>query len=117
MNFDCGIDVGWARVSALGKNLAVLKFGGCCSIAVEMAPHGIRCNIIQAGVTETPALAAIPGSHHLKAQAQGRNPFGRLTKPRDVANMIYLLSLDDASWVNGEVIRVDGGEHISGATS
>ena len=63
------------------------------------------------------ALAAIPGSHHLKAQAKGRNPFGRLTKPRDVANMIYLLSLDDASWVNGEVIRVDGGEHVSGATS
>jgi hypothetical protein len=31
--------------------------------------------------------------------------------------MIYLLSLDESAWVNGEVIRVDGGEHISGATS
>ena len=82
-----------------------------------MAPHGIRCNVIQAGVTETPALAAIPGSNHLKAQALSRNPFGRLTRPRDVAAVIALLTRDEAGWINGEVIRVDGGEHISGATS
>jgi len=111
-----GNTVAWKGYAAVAAAKVALESVGR-SIAVEMAPHGIRCNIIQAGVTETPALAAIPGSHHLKAQAQGRNPFGRLTRPRDVANMIYLLSLDDASWVNGEVIRVDGGEHISGATS
>jgi NAD(P)-dependent dehydrogenase (short-subunit alcohol dehydrogenase family) len=87
------------------------------SIAVEMSPYGVGCNVVQAGVTETPALAAIPGSDHLKAQARTRNPFGRLTTPRDVANAIYLLSRDEAAWINGEVIRVDGGEHISGVTS
>jgi len=87
------------------------------SIAVEMAPYGIRCNVIQAGVTETPALAAIPGSEHLKAQARARNPFGRLTTPRDVAHVLYLLSRDEAAWVNGAVIRVDGGEHVSGVHS
>jgi len=86
------------------------------SIATEFAPHGIRCNVIQAGVTETPALAAIPGSEQLKAQARLRNPCGRLTIPRDVANVIYLLSREEAAWINGEVIRVDGGEHISGVT-
>ena len=64
-----------------------------------------------------PARGASPGSHHRKTQAKWRDPFGRLTTPRDVANVIYLLSLDEASWVNGEVVRVDGGEHISGATS
>ena len=84
------------------------------SIAVEMAHFGIRSNIIQAGVTDTPALRLIPGSGHLKAQARTRNPFGRLTTPRDVANVIYLLSLPEAAWVNGEVIRVDGGEGVSG---
>ncbi len=84
--------------------------------AVEYAPFGIRCNVIQAGITETPALAAIPGSDHMKAQARIRNPFHRLTTPRDVANVIALLATDEAAWINGEVIRVDGGEHISGAT-
>jgi NAD(P)-dependent dehydrogenase (short-subunit alcohol dehydrogenase family) len=104
---------GYAAVSAAKVALEAVAR----SIAVEFAPYGVRCNVIQAGVTETPALAAIPGSNVLKAQARLRNPFGRLTSPRDVANAIYLLSLDDAAWINGEVIRVDGGEHISGASA
>ena len=103
---------GYAAVSAAKVSLEALAR----SIAVEFGPHGIRCNVIQAGVTETPALAAIPGSAHLKAQARLRNPMGRLTTPQDVASVIHLLSLPAAGWINGEVIRVDGGEHISGAT-
>ena len=103
---------GYAAVSAAKVSLEAL----CRSIATEFAPHGIRCNVIQAGVTETPALAAIPGSDLLKAQARLRNPSGRLTIPRDVANVIYLLAREEAAWINGEVIRVDGGEHISGVT-
>ena len=42
-----------------------------------------------------------------------RNPLGRLTTPEDVANVIYLLTLDEARWVNGALIRVDGGEHVA----
>ena len=103
---------GYAAVSAAKVSLEALSR----SIAVEFGPHGIRCNVIQAGVTNTPALRAIPGSDQLKSQARLRNPGCRLTTPEDVAGGIYLLSQDEASWINGEVIRVDGGEHISGAT-
>lgn len=103
---------GYAAVAAAKVSLESLAR----SIAVEYAPYGIRCNVIQAGITHTPAQDAIPGSEHMRAQALVRNPFGRLTTPRDVANVIALLSTDDAGWVNGEVIRVDGGEHISGAS-
>jgi NAD(P)-dependent dehydrogenase (short-subunit alcohol dehydrogenase family) len=103
---------GYAAVAAAKVALESLSR----SIAVEYAPYGIRCNVIQAGITETPALAAIPGNEHMKAQARMRNPFHRLTTPRDVANAIYLLSLDEAAWINGAVIRVDGGEHISGVS-
>lgn len=103
---------GYAAVSAAKVSLESLAR----SIAVEFGPHGIRCNVIQAGITDTPALRAIPGNKQLKAQARLRNPGGRLTLPSDVANVIYLLSRDEAAWINGEVIRVDGGEHISGAT-
>jgi NAD(P)-dependent dehydrogenase (short-subunit alcohol dehydrogenase family) len=53
----------------------------------------------------------------MRAQALSRNPMGRLTTPEDVANVIGLLATDEAGWINGEVIRVDGGEHISGASS
>lgn len=103
---------GYAAVSAAKTSLEALAR----SIAVEFGPYGIRCNVIQPGLTNTPALRAIPGSEHLKSQALLRNPGGRLTTPEDVAGVLFLLSHKEANWINGEVIRVDGGEHISGST-
>lgn len=83
------------------------------AIAVEFAPFGIRSNIIQAGVTPTPALKLIPGSAGMQAVAERRNPFQRTTTPAAVADFIALMCLDEAAWVNGALIRVDGGEHIA----
>jgi NAD(P)-dependent dehydrogenase (short-subunit alcohol dehydrogenase family) len=111
-----GNQLAWKGYAAVGAAKVALE-SLARSIAVEYAPHGIRCNVIQAGITFTPAQDAIPGSAHMRAQALARNPFGRLTTPRDVANVIALLASDDAAWINGDVIRVDGGEHISGASS
>jgi NAD(P)-dependent dehydrogenase (short-subunit alcohol dehydrogenase family) len=110
-----GNEVAWKGYAAVAAAKVALE-SIARSMAVEFAPYGIRSNVIQAGVTDTRALQAIPGSDQLKAQARLRNPFGRLTTPRDVANVIYLLSTAEAGWINGEVIRVDGGEHISGVT-
>ena len=109
-----GNEIAWKGYAAVAAAKVALE-SLARSMAVELAPYGVRSNVVQAGITETPALRAIPGSEHLKAHARGRNPFGRLTTPRDVANVIYLLCTDDAAWINGEVIRVDGGEHVSGA--
>ena len=83
------------------------------NIALEFAPYGIKANCIQAGVTDTASLRAIPGSEIIKAHSLLRNPFKRLTTPQDVANVVYLLSKDEAYWINGTVIPVDGGEHIN----
>jgi NAD(P)-dependent dehydrogenase (short-subunit alcohol dehydrogenase family) len=100
---------GYAAVSAAKVALESISR----SIAVEFAPYGIRSNVIQAGVTDTPALKVIPGSDRMKAFAQLRNPFGRLTTPQDVANVIALLAMDEAAWINGTIIRADGGEAIA----
>ncbi len=108
-----GNEVAWKGYAAVAAAKVALE-SISRSIAVEMAHEGIRSNIVQAGVTDTPALRAIPGSTNLKAQARTRNPFGRLTTPEDVADAIYLLSLPEAAWINGAIVRVDGGEHISG---
>jgi len=110
-----GNTVAWKGYAAVAAAKVALE-SVSRSIAVEMAPYGIRSNIVQAGVTDTNALRLIPGSAHLKAQARTRNPFRRLTTPQDVANMIYLLSLPESAWINGTIVRVDGGEHISGAS-
>ena len=82
------------------------------NIALEFAPFGLRSNCIQAGVTDTRSLQMIPGSEEIKEYTKKRNPFKRLTTPEDVANVVSLLCQDEAAWINGCVIPVDGGEHL-----
>jgi enoyl-[acyl-carrier protein] reductase III len=80
-------------------------------MAVEFSRYGLKTNLIQAGVTETPSLKRIPGSDKLITLAAANNPMGRITMPTDVANVIYMLCTDEAFWINGSLIHVDGGEH------
>ncbi|MGB8705577.1 MAG: SDR family oxidoreductase [Gillisia sp.] len=82
------------------------------SMALEYAPYGIRANCIQAGVTVTRSFQMIPGNESLRMHALKHNPFKRLTVPNDVANVVYLLSKDEASWITGTIIPVNGGEHL-----
>ena len=82
------------------------------SIALEFAPIGIKANCIQAGITMTKSLSMIPGYEEIKANALKRNPNNRLTTPDDVANAVYLLTTDEAKWITGTVIKVDGGESL-----
>jgi enoyl-[acyl-carrier protein] reductase III len=103
----------WRQYGAVAAAKAVLE-SLIRTIALEYAPFGIRANAVQAGVTRTPSLDRIPNSDHLKLGSLLRNPMGRLTLPEDVANVIYLLCLDEAAWINGAIIPVDGGESISG---
>lgn len=99
----------YAAVSAAKTALEAISR----NIALEFAPFGLRANCIQAGVTDTASLRAIPGSEKIIEHSLRRNPFKRLTLPEDVANVVYLLCKDEASWINGSIITVDGGEHIS----
>ncbi|MFK8013822.1 MAG: SDR family oxidoreductase [Gammaproteobacteria bacterium] len=107
-----GNEIAWKGYAAVAAAKVALE-SVSRSMAVEFAPHGIRSNIIQAGVTPTPALALIPGSMNMKAAAELRNPFRRTTTPEDVADFIALMCTDEAAWVNGTVLRVDGGEHVA----
>jgi len=98
---------GYAAVSIAKSSLESLaKY-----MAVEFATYGLKTNIIQAGVTETPSLKMIPGSEKLLEIGAKRNPLGRMTKPDDVAGVIYLLCTNESFWINGSLIHVDGGEH------
>ena len=99
----------YAAVSAAKVTLEAITR----NIALEFACFGIKANCIQAGVTDTASLRMIPGSDKIKKHSLQRNPFNRLTLPEDVANVVYLLSKDEAAWINGTIIPVDGGEHIN----
>lgn len=109
-----GNELAWKGYAAVAAAKLALE-SVSRAIAAELGPHGVRSNVIQAGVTDTPALRAIPGNEQLAARSRLRNPLGRLTTPEDVAKVIFLLSTDEAAWINGTVLRVDGGEHISGS--
>ncbi|MVT08509.1 SDR family oxidoreductase [Chitinophaga tropicalis] len=107
-----GSSKAWKNYAAVSAAKAALE-AISRSIALEFAPAGIRANCIQAGVTDTRSLQMIPGSEQLIEHTKKRNPFQRLTTPEDVANVVYLLCKDEAAWINGAVIPVNGGEHIS----
>jgi len=99
---------GYAAVSAAKSVLEALMR----NMAVELAPLGITTNCIQAGTTETPSFLAIPGSEKLVEMAKKRNPFNRLTIPADVANVVFLLCKKEGDWINGTIVKVDGGESL-----
>lgn len=82
------------------------------NMAIEFASLGLKTNCIQAGITDTESLRRIPGSEMLKEQAIMRNPNKRLTRPEDIADVVSLLCSDEAKWINGTVIKVDGGESL-----
>jgi len=98
----------YAAVSAAKATLEAITR----NIALEFAPYGIKANCIQAGVTDTTSLRMIPGSEQIIKHTLKRNPNKRLTTPEDVANVVYLLTKDEAAWITGTVIPVDGGEHL-----
>ncbi len=83
-------------------------------LAMELGPHGILVNCIQAGVTDTPALRRIPGHERMMAASLRRNPSGRLTTPEDVAATIVALSHPSVKFISGSTIFVDGGEAAVG---
>lgn len=99
---------GYGSVSAAKSLLEALMR----NMAVEFAPKNLTTNCIQAGTAETPSFLMIPKSDELAAMARKRNPFQRLTRPEDVANAVYLLCKPEARWINGTVLKVDGGESL-----
>lgn len=99
---------GYAAVSMAKAALEAL----IRSIALEFGPAGVRANCIQAGVTATRSILSIPNSEAIIRHSSKRNPLGRNTTTADIANIVYLMSLDEAAWINGTIIRADGGESL-----
>jgi enoyl-[acyl-carrier protein] reductase III len=101
----------WREYGAVSAAKAAME-AHIRQLAVELAPHGISANSIQAGVTFTPAQDRIPGALEMREGAERRNPGGRLTTTEDVARAIRALSEPGLRWITGNIIRVDGGEAL-----
>lgn len=110
-------------MTSSGGHSALLNYGAVSAakaalesyirqIALELGPLGITANTILGGVTDTPALRKIPGAIEMLNVARARNPSMRNGTPEDIAKAITLLAHDDAYFISGNVIRVDGGEDV-----
>lgn len=77
------------------------------SVARELAPRGVTVNAVAPGYIDTAMTQAL--SDKIKDEIAASIPMKRRGKPEDVANVIAFLCSDSASYVTGEVIRVDGG--------
>ena len=75
--------------------------------ARELGRHGIRVNAVAPGFTLTEMVRQMPNK--ILNRMQSHVPLGRLGKPRDIANAYFWLASDEASYVSGVTLRVDGG--------
>lgn len=83
------------------------------AVAVDYASEGIRANCVSPGDMETPMIEkyfnATDDPAAARAEMEAAYPGGRIARPREVAAAVLFLASDDASFVNGEFIIVDGG--------
>ena len=77
------------------------------SLAKELASRGVTVNAVAPGFMETDMTAALPEA--TRAAAQGSIPMNRLGAPEDVAKAVAFLAGDDAAYITGQVLAVDGG--------
>jgi NAD(P)-dependent dehydrogenase (short-subunit alcohol dehydrogenase family) len=86
------------------------------SLAVEWGPRGIRMNAIAPGPVPTEgAFSRLIPSKDMEKLAIKRVPLRRFGTPEEIANLAVFLVSDQASYINGEVVAIDGGEWLQGA--
>ncbi|MFC0300253.1 SDR family NAD(P)-dependent oxidoreductase [Virgibacillus soli] len=77
--------------------------------ATQYARNGVRVNAVFPGVIQTPMVASLESSDQALAQINAMTPMGRLGKPEEVASAILFLASDDASYITGVELPIDGG--------
>jgi len=120
------VDRGWGRVinvssvngskGAFGQtNYAAAKagmHGFTKSLALEVAKKGVTVNTISPGYIGTKMVTAIP-KEILDSKIIPQIPIGRLGKPEEVAGLIIYLCSEEAAFVNGANIAINGGQHMA----
>jgi 3-oxoacyl-[acyl-carrier protein] reductase len=81
-------------------------------LATELASRGVTVNAVAPGFIETDMTAAVRNA--AEAEIKKKIPVRRLGKPEDIANAVAFLASDEASYITGQVLRIDGGLTLGG---
>ena len=84
--------------------------------ALDLAPQGVRVNAVNPGVVETElhtVTAAVPDYAAFLERAKATHPIGRHGKPEEVAMTILFLMSDEAAWITGATLPIDGGRALT----
>ena len=106
---------GWPAYAAAKGGINALTV----QTAVDLAPAGIRVNAVAPGTILTPMnekiFADLPdGGAALREEWNRAHPIGRFGHPEEVAKTVLFLASDEASFITGEIVRVDGGLAMKG---
>jgi len=82
--------------------------------AEELGEHGVRVNSVQPGVVKTPMASLLSDNEVSREEYLRRMPISRIGRPEDVGHLVAFLLSDDASWITGQVIGVNGGHDLRG---
>ena len=98
--------------SYAGSKFAVT--GMTRSAAIELGPHHIRVNSIHPGVISSPMVVEAPEEVRARLQRlMDKQPIKRMGEPEEIANLALFLASDEASYITGEGVVIDGG-HLAG---
>jgi len=103
----CGIVGSWANAAYHASRGAVRIFSK--SAAIQYAPEGIRVNSIHPGFVDTPMTQPGHTNPEIAALRLGATPLGRFGVPRDIAMGCVYLASDEAAWITGSELVIDGG--------
>jgi 3-oxoacyl-[acyl-carrier protein] reductase len=78
------------------------------TLSFEMGKHGVRVNVVAPGLTDTD-MGRMPEAIQERELLSGAAPFKRMALPIEIANVLSFLASDNSRFINGQVIRVDGG--------
>jgi 3-oxoacyl-[acyl-carrier protein] reductase len=83
------------------------------SIAVEYARRNIRCNCLNLGIINAGMIKPYLEDPQARKVLEERQPLNRIGQPSDVSNAAVFLASDDANWITGTIINIDGGKSAS----
>tara|TARA_B100000780_G_C21126223_1_gene457049 strand:+ start:275 stop:1027 length:753 start_codon:yes stop_codon:yes gene_type:complete len=102
-----GIDLSAGNCAYGTSKAAVIAFSK--TLCFELSSYGIRVNVVAPSLTDTDMAKANEANKERDMMLNNKEPFKRMAQPNEVSDAICFLASEESSFINGEVIRVDGG--------